>query len=328
MTPKKLRFAIAAALPILLSAIGVSQAQTSQAQTWPQQTVKLVVPFGAGSATDITARLFGDKLGQRWNQTVVIENKPGGDSNIAAGAFATARDNHALLYSAPNPITVNPILYKSLPFDPASDLVPISSGSSIFTCISVPASLNVNTLAELVALAKAQPGKLNWVSTPGLLYFMFVGFLKNSGIDMTFVPYRDFTQAANDLAEGRIQVTVTSLAVARPHMEAGKVKVLAVPNKQRSPVFTNIPTVAEAGFPQLTFDAFGGFFGWKGIPNDLRERIAADIRTAGTDPQIATRLRPAGIAVYTSTPAQFAAAIEDERAKIAAVAKAIGTKPQ
>jgi tripartite-type tricarboxylate transporter receptor subunit TctC len=290
--------------------------------------VKLVVPFGAGSATDITARLFGDRLSQRWGQTVVVENKPGGDSNIAAGAFASARDNHALLYSAPNPITVNPILYKSLPFDPASDLVPISSGSSIFTCISVPVSLKVNTLGELVALAKAQPGKLNWVATPGLVYFMSAGFLKNAGIDMTFVPYRDFTQAVNDLAEGRIQVTVTSLAVARPHMEAGKVKVLAIPDRQRSPLFPDIPTVAEAGFPQATFDAFGGFFGWKGIPNDLRERIAADVRAAGSDPMIESRLKPAGIAVYTSTPAQFAAAIEEERAKIAAVAKAIGTTPQ
>jgi tripartite-type tricarboxylate transporter receptor subunit TctC len=304
-------------------------AMPSRAQTpWPQQTVKLVVPFGAGSATDITARLFGDRLAQRWGQTVVIENKPGGDSNIAAGAFASARDNHALLYSAPNPITVNPILYKSLPFDPVSDLVPISSGSSIFTCISVPVSLKVNTLGELVALAKAQAGKLNWVATPGLVYFMFAGFLKNAGIDMTFVPYRDFTQAVNDLAEGRIQVTVTSLAVARPHMEAGKVKVLAIPNRQRSPLFPDIPTVTEAGFPQATFDAFGGFFGWKGIPNDLRERIAADVRAAGTDPMIESRLKPAGIAVYTGTPAQFTAAIEEERAKIAAVATAIGTTPQ
>ena len=97
----------------------------TQAQTWPQRPVRLLVPFGAGSATDITARLFADRLSQRWGQPVVVENRPGGDSNIAVGAFASARDDHTILYSAPNPITVNPILYDKLPFDPTQDLVPI-----------------------------------------------------------------------------------------------------------------------------------------------------------------------------------------------------------
>jgi tripartite-type tricarboxylate transporter receptor subunit TctC len=132
----------------------------------------------------------------------------------------------------------------------------------------------------------------------------------------------------SDLGVGRIQVTVTSLAIARPLAEAGKVKVLALPNRQRNLLFPDIPTAAEAGFPQLAFDAFGGFFGWKGMSTDLRERIAADIRAAGADPMIGQRLAPAGIAVRTSTPAQFAAAIEEERANIAAVAQAIGTQRQ
>ena len=299
-----------------------------QAQTWPQRPVRLLVPFGAGSATDITARLFADRLSQRWGQPVVVENRPGGDSNIAVGAFASARDDHTILYSAPNPITVNPILYDKLPYDPAQDLVPISLGSEIFIVVAAPESLKINSLPELVALARAQPGKLNWVATPGVVYYMFAGFVRSAGLDMSQVPYRDFTQAVNDLAEGRIQVTVTSLATARPQVETGKVKLLAVTNQQRIPARPEIQTVTEAGHPELAFGAFGGFFGWRGMPNELREKISTDIRAVGSDAIIAERLGAVGIRPRTSTPAEFAAAIEEERSKVAAIARAIGTKPQ
>jgi tripartite-type tricarboxylate transporter receptor subunit TctC len=272
--------------------------------------------------------LFADRLSQRWGQPVVVENRPGGDSNIAVGAFASARDDHTILYSAPNPITVNPILYDKLPYDPAQDLVPISLGSEIFIVVAAPESLKINSLPELVALARAQPGKLNWVATPGVVYYMFAGFVRSARLDMSQVPYRDFTQAVNDLAEGRIQVTVTSLATARPQVETGKVKLLAVTNQQRIPARPEIQTVTEAGHPELAFGAFGGFFGWRGMPNELREKISTDIRAVGSDAIIAERLGAVGIRPRTSTPAEFAAAIEEERSKVAAIARAIGTKPQ
>jgi len=286
------------------------------------------VPFGAGSATDITARLFADRLAQRWGQPVIVENRPGGDSNIAVGAFASARDDHTILYSAPNPITVNPILYDKLPYDPAQDLVPISLGSEIFIVVAAPESLKLNSLPDLVALARAEPGKLNWVATPGVVYYMFAGFVRNAGLKMAQVPYRDFTQAVNDLAEGRIQVTVTSLATVRPQVETGKVKLLAVTNEQRIPARPEIQTVTEAGHAELAFGAFGGFFGWRGISSQLCEQIAADIRAVGGDALLAERLGGVGIRPRTSTPAEFAAAIDVERSKVAAIAHALGTKPQ
>lgn len=297
------------------------------AQTWPQRAVKLVVPFGAGSATDVTARLFAERLSERWKQPVVVENRPGSDSIVAVTAFANARDDHTLLYSAPNPITVNPVIYEKLTYDPARDIAPISMGSEIYITIAVPASLGVSSLSELVALARAQPGAFNWAATPGVVYFMFAGFLQQSGLSVAPVPYRDFVQALNDLAEGRIQMTVTSLAVSRPQMQAGKVKVVAVTSDQRAPALPDVPTVGESGHPELAFGAFGGFFGWRDMPNDLRERIAADVRAAGADPAMASKLASAGIAVRTGSPAEFAAAIEAERAKVAAIAKAIGAKP-
>lgn len=294
---------------------------------WPQRAVHLIVPFGAGSATDVTARLFAERLSTRWGRPVVVENRPGADGIVAATAFATGHDDHTLLYSPPGPITVNPVLYRKLPYDPARDLAPISLGSEVFVTVAVPASLKVKSLAELVARARQEPGRLNWVATPGVVHFMFAGFVNGAGVNMVHVPYKDFTQAINDLAEGRIEVTATSLAVVRPHVQAGKVVPLGVTNRVRAGMFPDVPTTTETGFPALAFGGFGGFFGWRDMPMELRERLAADIRAAGTDPALAATLASAGAAVRTSTPAEFAAAIEDERASVAAIAQATGVKP-
>ena len=331
MTKAMLLGIVAALLAFGLSAPpAVSQSAPqgqSSSQSWPQRAVRLIVPFGVGSATDVTARLFAERLSKRWGQPVVVENRPGADGIVAVGAFAANHDDHTLLYSAPGPITVNPVLYAKLPYDPARDLAPISSGSEVFVTVAVPSSLKVASLAELVALARAQPGRLNWVATPGVVYFMFAGFVKNAGLDMAQVPYKDFTQAVNDLAEGRIQVMATSLAVVRPHVQSGKITPLAVTGSRRATTSPDLPTAAEAGMPDLAFSGFGGFFGWRDMPLDLRERLAADIREAGTDPALAATLTAAGVGVRTSTPAEFAAAIEDERARVAAIAQAMGVKP-
>lgn len=316
-------------LAVLIATVATAlpaSAQSPAPDAWPTRRVRLLVPFGAGSATDITARLFGDRLAQRWNQAVVVENRPGNDGNIAVGAFASSPDDHTLLYSAPNPITVNPVLFEKLPYDPARDLAPISMGSEIYIVISVPTSHKIDTLADFLAKARAEPGKLNWLATPGVVYFMSAGFLKTSGLELTHVPYRDFTQAVNDLGEDRIQMTVTSLATAQAQVQSGKVKVLAVTNAKRIPAMPAVPTVTEAGAPAWSFGAFGGFFGGRDMPNALLEKISADIRAVGTDAVLVERLAAAGIASRTSTPAEFAAAIESERVKVAEFAKALGTK--
>jgi tripartite-type tricarboxylate transporter receptor subunit TctC len=326
---RKINNTVRLGVGFVLLALGLSAAPL-RAQTpasWPQRAVHVIVPFGVGSATDVTARLFAERLSKRWGQPVVVENRPGADSIVAVTAFAANHDDHTLLYSPPGPITVNPVLYAKLSYDPARDLAPISLGSEVFVTIAVPASLKLTSLSDLVALARAQPGKLNWVATPGVVYFRFAGFVKSAGLDMVQVPYKDFTQAVNDLAEGRIQVMATSLAVVRPHVQSGKVTPLAVTSSSRASISPDVPTAAEAGVPALAFGAFGGFFGWRDMPADLRERIAADIRAAGTDPALVATLTAAGVAVRTSTPAEFAAAIEDERAKVAAIAQSVGTKP-
>ena len=213
----KLISIVSAAAMAALTALVVSaaaQAQ-SQAESWPQRPVRFIVGLGPGSAQDIAARLFGDQLSKRWGQPVVIENKPGADGIVAINAFTGAHDPHTLLFAASGTFTAHPTQYAKLPYDP-SDLVPLARVSSTIIAVSVPTALNVNTLDELVALARKEPGKLNLVPTPGTTEITFDNFLKTAGVTMTKIPYSDVTKALADLAENRVQVMVSGIAIADP----------------------------------------------------------------------------------------------------------------
>ena len=296
------------------------------AQTWPQRPVKFLLPLGPGSGVDIGARLLADRLTARWGQPVVVENRPGGDAIVAISAFVGAHDDHVLLASPTSSFTAHPYLHDNLPYKP-SDLLPIARVSNTLITISVPASLNVASFERLVALAREQPGKLNWAGVTGALDFLFAGFLKSAGLNMTKVPYRNPVEAANDLAEGRVQVYESALAIVRPHLESGKIKPLAVTNSMRAPTLPDVPTVKEAGYPELTLDGLVGFFGPPEMSNALRERIAADIRAVvAADPVIGERLAATGQVLNLGGPAEFAAATEEQRARIAAAAKDLGIK--
>jgi len=300
-------------------------AKPSTAQTWPQRTVKFVVTLGPGSGVDIGTRLLADRLSKRWGQPVVVENRPGGDGLVAIGAFVSANDDHVLLAAPSGSFTAHPFIYKNLPYKPA-DLVPIARVSNTIVVITAPASLEVKSLAELVAMARAQPGKLNWAGTTGSNEFVFAAFLKNAGLSMSKVPYRNLVEAANDLAIGRIQVNLTAFAIARPQLQAGKVKLLAVTNTARAAVIPDVPTAIEAGFPDLALDGLVGFFGPPNVPERIRESIAADVREA-MDPVVQDRLNLTGQVPNFGGPADFAAAIEQQRAQLALAAKELGIVP-
>jgi tripartite-type tricarboxylate transporter receptor subunit TctC len=298
------------------------------AQSWPQRTVRVIVPLGPGSAVDLDARLFSERLAKRWGQPVVVENLPGADAIVAINTFNNSRDNHTLFFSFGGPVTINPVVYEKLSYDPARDLVPIASAAEHFLAIAVPTSLNVNSLDELVKLAKAQPGKLNWAATPGQPQFILEGFLKSAGLDMVHVTYREFRTAFTDLGEGRIQVALTSLTGFAPSIQAGKVKPLVVTNRQRSPDNPAVPTGVEAGYPVLAAEGLAGFFGWRDIPNELRERISADVREVGKDLELSRRLVAAGQVVRVGTPAEFEAVLKEQREMIERIAKLIDLKPK
>jgi len=288
--------------------------------------VRFIVGLGPGSAQDIAARLFGDQLSKRWGQPVVIENKPGADGIVAINAFTGAHDPHTLLFAASGTFTAHPTQYAKLPYDP-SDLVPLARVSSTIIAVSVPTALNVNTLDELVALARKEPGKLNLVPTPGTTEITFDNFLKTSGVTMTKIPYSDVTKALADLAENRVQVMVAGIALVKSQVETGKVKILAITNLKRAAAVPDLPTGTEAGYPALALDGLIGLFGPKNLPPGTAERIAADVQAVAADPTIGPRLAATGQQLDPGGTAEFAAAVDAQRKGIAATAKALGIQP-
>jgi tripartite-type tricarboxylate transporter receptor subunit TctC len=321
---QRLAFGVLAMLVLMLVlAAAPATAQTSQA--WPQRPVKFIVTLGPGSGVDIGARLIADRLSHRWGQPVVVENRPGGDGLVAISAFAGANDDHVLLAAPSGSFTAHPLIFKNLPYKPA-DLAPIARISNTIIAMAVPASLEVKSVAELVAMARAQPDKLNWAGTTGSNEFLFAAFLKNAGISMSKVPYRNLVEAANDLASGRIEVNVTAFAIARPQFQAGKIRLLAVTNTARASVLADVPTVREAGYPDLELDGLVGLLGPPTMPDRIRESIAADVRQA-MDAAVEDRLNLTGQIPNFGGPAEFAAAIEQQRSRLTAAAKDLGIVP-
>jgi tripartite-type tricarboxylate transporter receptor subunit TctC len=315
-------FAIAAAFLAVFAGLTTP----SQGQTWPQRTVKFIVPLGPGSGVDIAARLFADRLTARWGKPVVVENRPGGDGFVAITGFVGARDDHTLLFSPSAAFTAHPFLHEKLPYDPR-DLVAIARVSNTLVAIGVPASSKIGSLADLISAARAQPGKLNWAgSATGAVDFMFGGFLQSNKLDIGKVPYRDGVQALNDVAEGRIEVYASALAIMRPQLEAGRIKLIVIMNRERAPTAPDIPTATEAGHPELTFDGLVGLFGPQTMSSELRNRIAADIQAVASDADIVRLLGATGQLVRPGNSDEFAAAIAEQRSMIAAAAKNLGIK--
>jgi len=324
MNMSKLRASVIALFG--MAALRVPQAQ-AETQAWPQRPVKFLVPFGPGAGVDIGARLLADRLTARWGKAVVIENRPGADGLVAIQAFLAANDDHTLLASPSGSFTVHPFQYEKLPYTPA-DLVPLARISNTILGVGVPESMKISTLAEFVTRARAEPGKFNAAVVPGITEFTFDYFVKTAGLNLQKVPYRDIVQAATDVGEGRLQIYMASYAILQPQAQAGRIKTLAVNGRQRAPILPDIPTAIEAGFPSLEVEGLVGLFGPRSMPNELREKIGADVKAVAADPEIAAKLASTAQVVNPGGPAEFAAAVEEQRAKIANIAQALGIKPK
>ena len=298
------------------------------AQTFPSRTVKFILPFGPGSGADITTRLLAGHLAARWGKSVVIENRPGGDGFVAINAFIAANDEHTLLYVPVGTFAVHPYTHEKLSYDADRDLIPVTNVTTLILSAATPASLKPNTLREFVELVRAEPGKHNAAAAPGNSDFLLAGLLKNLDLQMAKVPYRDIMQGPGDLAEARLQLLVSSLAIVQPLMHAGKVKVLAVTSRKRAPSAPDVPTVVEAGFPALELESMSGIFAPRGMDVATRQRIADDVRAVVEgDPSIAQRLGATGQVVDLRGPAEFTTGIKELRNKLAAIAKVAGMKP-
>jgi len=298
----------------------------SQAQNWPQRPVKLILPLGPGSGVDITARLVGERLAAKWGQSVVIENRPGGDGVVALTSFIGGRDDHSLLMSPTSSFTHHPWTHDKMPYD-AKEFVPIVRMTNTIVGVAVPATLPFNTVGDLVNHAKANPGQLNWATITGFFDFVFDGFQKKAGLQIAKVPYRNTVQAATDLAEGRIQLMMSAYAILRPHVQSGKLKLLAITAAERASMLPDVPTTKEADFPDITIEGLVGIFGLRDMPAPVRERIAADVIAVLKDPVILERLTATGQVVNPGTPAQFSAAIDKQKAQATEAGNILGIKP-
>ncbi len=284
-------FAVIAASVCVFGTLPAAPA-VAQAQVWPQRNVRLILPFGAGSATDAAARLLSERLSKRWDRAVVVENRPGGDGLVAINAFISAADDHVLLYASSASFIAHPYMHEKLPYSLERDLQPIARISHTVLSVAVPAATDFKTIADFVSLSRAEPDKYNVAGAAGLPEFTLDAFVKTQNLKVTKVPYRDVVQAGRDLGENRIQLLVSSFAVVRPLVEADKVRVVALGGRQRSTVVPNVPSVVEAGFPDLVVETTSGFYGPAGMPLELRKRIAADVIAAAERPDdLATNRR-------------------------------------
>lgn len=310
---------------LIAASVFLLAAAPATAQEWPQRSVRVILPFGAGSATDIAARLIGDKLTARWGgKAVIIENRPGGDGLVAINAFVTANDDHVLLYASSASFLAHPYTQEKLTYNLERDLAPIAQVTDTVLSVSVPASSDIKTIADFVKAAKAEPEKYNTAGAAGLPQFTMEAFVKAQGLKTTNVPYRDVVQSARDLAEGRIQFLLSSVAVMVPHVQAGKARIIAIAARQRSPLYKDVPSVVEAGFPGLTVETTAGFYGPQTMPLELRKRIGADVIAVAKDPDIVAKIESTGQDVRTGGPEALAATIKQQSANTAAVAKILG----
>ena len=320
-----MRFFRALAVALLVAGAGALSALQAQAADWPSRNVRFIIPLGPGSGVDITARILADKLQEKWGQTVVVENRPGGDAMIAMNAVIAANDDHVLLFAPASTFTAHPLLHDKLPYQ-RDALVPIARVTNTLIALGVPADLGVSSIKELVAKIKAEPGKLNYASVTGANDLLFAAFLKTEKLEMTKVPYKDPVSAINDVAEGRIQAFVGAYAIMRPRVQQGKVKVIALTNVDHAKSLDDIPTAAEAGYKSLELDGLVGVLGPKSVAPDVRKKIASDIRGILDDPAINAKLVATGQVVNPGSPDEFAAALKDQTDKVADIGKILGIK--
>ena len=313
---------------LALAAVVVTSgcAPSSRPHDWPSGPVRLIVPFGAGTSSDLAARLFAPLLAARWGQAVVVDNRPGGDGVIGAQTFVSARDGNTLLFAPTGLVTTNPLLHDDLPYDPAADLVPIVSAGRPNIGIAAASGLGVRTLGELVTQVRAHPGRYVWAGTPGLPDLVFRGFMTLEGLELKHAAYRDIAAAVQDLRAGRVHVMIAAVPTLSPALQRDAARLLAVTSSTATVVGSSIPTAREAGYPALTVDGLFGFWGWRGMSPELQERIAGDVRAVSTDANLTARLARVGFQVETGTPAQFADAVTAQRAQVTAIARIVGMK--
>lgn len=305
---------------------------STDASEYPTRPMRLVVTFPPGGSADFQARILGVKLGEQLGQQLVIDNRPGGSGIVALELVAKSQaDGYTLLLGPVSALAMNPALFAKLPYDSVKDFAPISLTSRVTLALAAGPSLPANSVKELIALAKASPGKLSYGSTGiGNVTHLAGEMLKSAaGIDMVHVPYKGAGPQLIDVMSGNVSVGFTSLTAAIPHVRSGRLKAFVVTSKERMSAAPDIPTVAEVGMPEIEIAA--GWFGILGpahTPKAVVSRLNAEIVKAIETQEVRERFIGQGLTPVTSTADEFAALIKSDLTKWAKVVKQAGLRAQ
>ena len=304
-------------------------AMSVQADTWPTQTVRLVVPTPAGSSVDIVARVVADKLGGMLGQTVIVDNKGGAGGTIGADAVVKSRDGHTFLLAYNGPVTVAPAMFPKLPYSPQRDLAPIILAVTQPNVLAVRTDLKVNSVKELIALARTRPGKIDYASVGnGSLSHLSMEMLKmKSDTFLLHIPFNGGPAASLALGRGDVQVLFAALSNVQALVKDGRVKLLAVSNARRSAAVPELPTIAEEGFAGFDATTWNGFMAPAGTPKEVVQRLNQAIDKILALPEVKQKLLVAGAETAGGSVEQFAALLKSETAAWAAVIERTGIKP-
>jgi tripartite-type tricarboxylate transporter receptor subunit TctC len=306
-------------------------AVTSQAQTFPSKTVRIIVPYAPGGGVDALARAIAASLGPKWGQTIVVENKPGAATILGARTVADAApDGHTMLLTSEATITSNPFLFAKLTYDPVRDLAPVTQLVSLPQMVVARAGVPAGSLAELAAVAKLRPDSLNYASygIGSLPHLFFAGFNSKAGVDITHIPYRGIAPALAALLAGDVQLTLVGATLSQPHIGAGKLKPLAVAGAKRLPALPELPTIAEAGYAEADpGESWFGLFLTGGTPAAIVAKVHKDVVEAFADPSFRDRhIVQRGFDPILSTPTAFANALAADMSVKARLIKLSGAK--
>ena len=318
------RFVAAGALFALSTSV-LAQA----ASTYPSKTIRIVVPFAPGGTSDVLARAIGQKLTEIWKQPVVVDNKPGAGGNIGAELVAKADpDGYTLLLLDVGTLTISPAIYPKLGYDPIKDLAPITMVAVSPHALVVHPSVPANSVKELIAWAKANPGKINFASAGNGTAVHLAGeqFKLVTGIEMVHVPYKGGAQALTALVGGEVNMTLNGLLATLPHIKSGKIKALAIAGKTRSPALPDLPTVSEAGVPGFQSGSWQGLLTTAGTPKDVVAKLNTVVVQVLNSPELKERMAAQGADVVGDSSEQFGAFLRDEKVRWAKIVKDAGVK--
>lgn len=316
---------------VSIAAICVALASGSAAaQAWPSKPIRIIVPYTAGGASDITARLLAERLTIRLGQVVTVENKAGASGVIGTEAVARAAPDGYTLALVASSHVVNKALFATLPFDPIKSFTPITQTANVQLVMVVPSSLGVNSVADLVALARSKPGGLSYASSgPGTNPQFFAEMFKQgAGIDMLHVPYKGSTAAHPDLLAGRTHMMFDALAAVAPHVNSGRLKLLALAGPTRSALLPNIATVAESGVPGYGATSWGALLAPAGTPRTVIDRLHAESVSILNSAEVKERLAKLGAEVVASTPEQLADLMQREETRYGKMVRDLGIKTE